>query len=324
MNREVKARLGWVNLYFETEDAGYVCRKCGISRPTLRKWVNRYNEQGIEGLKDQSRRPNSSPNRKITAEIEEKVLSLRKNRNLGVRRLQTELMRLFEIKISIASIHKVLISNEVKPIVKLKRKKKFKLYQRPIPGDRVQIDTCKIMPGIYQYTAIDDCTRFRVLEIYKRRTAKNTLLFLDKMVEEFPFPIQRIQSDRGREFFAEKVQLKMMEYCIKFRPVKPASPHLNGKVERSQKTDLEEFYAMADLSNFESLREELGYWQFYYNWQRPHGSLGGKTPSQFDPKAYNETPLQEEVCNLYDITKEHIQLPVYADELAIRRLKGCP
>ena len=324
MNREVKARLGWVNLYFETEDAGYVCRKCGISRPTLRKWVNRYNEQGIEGLKDQSRRPNSSPNRKITAEIEEKVLSLRKNRNLGVRRLQTELMRLFEIKISIASIHKVLISNEVKPIVKLKRKKKFKRYQRPIPGDRVQIDTCKIMPGIYQYTAIDDCTRFRVLEIYKRRTAKNTLLFLDKMVEEFPFPIQRIQSDRGREFFAEKVQLKMMEYCIKFRPVKPASPHLNGKVERSQKTDLEEFYAMADLSNFESLREELGYWQFYYNWQRPHGSLGGKTPSQFDPKAYNETPLQEEVCNLYDITKEHIQLPVYADELAIRRLKGCP
>jgi transposase InsO family protein len=56
------------------------------------------------------------------------------------------------------------------------------------------------------------------------------------MIEEFPFPIQRIQSDRGREFFAEKVQLKIMEYCIKFRPVKPASPLLNGKVERSQKT----------------------------------------------------------------------------------------
>ena len=63
---------------------------------------------------------------------------------------------------------------EVKPIVKLKRKKKFKRYQRPIPGDRVQIDTCKIMPSIYQYTAVDDCTRFRVLEIYKRRTANNT------------------------------------------------------------------------------------------------------------------------------------------------------
>ena len=47
-----------------------------------------------------------------------------------------------------------------------------------------------------------------------------------------------------------------MAYSIKFRPVKPRSPHLNGKVERSQKTDLEEFYATADLSNFEVLKDE--------------------------------------------------------------------
>jgi transposase InsO family protein len=72
----------------------------------------------------------------------------------------------------------------------------------------------------------------------------------------------------------------MMEYCIKFRPVKPASPHLNGKVERSQKTDLEEFYATAELDNFENLREELACWQFFYNWQRPHSALNGKTPAQ--------------------------------------------
>lgn len=69
----------------------------------------------------------------------------------------------------------------------------------------------------------------------------------------------------------------MMEYCIKFRPIKPTSPHLNGKVERLQKTDLEEFYALADLSVFKKLREELGCWQFFYNWQRPHGALNGRT-----------------------------------------------
>ncbi len=76
----------------------------------------------------------------------------------------------------------------------------------------------------------------------------------------------------------------MMKYCIKFRPIKPASPYLNGKVERSQKTDLEEFYVLAALSDFEKLREELGYWQFFYNWQRPHGALKGKTPSQINAK----------------------------------------
>ncbi|MDB6097282.1 MAG: hypothetical protein JWM09_1560 [Francisellaceae bacterium] len=163
----------------------------------------------------------------------------------------------------------------------------------------------------------------RVLELYKRRTADNTLKFLDKMLEEFPFPIQRIQSDRGYEFFAEKVQLKMMEYCIKFRPNKPASPHLNGKVERSQKTDLEEFYPTVDRSNFEKLKEELAYWQFFYNWQRPHGALKGKTPSQIDCELCDKTPLQEEIETLYDVSKEHIQNPNYFFEMQLRKLKGC-
>jgi len=62
-----------------------------------------------------------------------------------------------------------------------------------------------------------------------------------------PFPIQRIQTDRGTEFFAYKVQETLHELGIKFRPNKPASPHLNGKVERSQKTDKIEFYATVDL-----------------------------------------------------------------------------
>ena len=105
------------------------------------------------------------------------------------------------------------------------------------------MDTCKIAPGLYQYTAIDDCTRIRVLALYKRRSAANSLLFLEKVIEDFPFPIQRIQTDRGREFFAYTFQEKLMEYGIKFRPLKPASPHLNGKVERSQRTDLGEFNA---------------------------------------------------------------------------------
>ena len=68
--------------------------------------------------------------------------------------------------------------------------------------------------------------------------ANNTLKFIEKMVEEFPFPIQRIQSDRGLEFSAETVQRKFIEYGIKFSPIKPASPHLKGKVERSQRTFL--------------------------------------------------------------------------------------
>jgi transposase InsO family protein len=64
-----------------------------------------------------------------------------------------------------------------------------------------------------------------------------------------PFPIQRIQTDRGTEFFAIKVQKYLLRQSIKFRPIKPGSPHLNGKVERSQKTDLSEFYPTIDFTD---------------------------------------------------------------------------
>jgi hypothetical protein len=76
------------------------------------------------------------------------------------------------------------------------------------------MDTCKIRKGFYQYTAIDDCTRFKVLALYPKRTAENTLIFLEKVVEEMPFPIQRIQTDRGLEFFALKVQKRLMEWGV--------------------------------------------------------------------------------------------------------------
>jgi len=64
-----------------------------------------------------------------------------------------------------------------------------------------------------------------------------------------PFAIQRIQTDRGKEFFAYCFQERLMEYGIKFRPIKPRLPHLNGKVERTQRTDLDEFYSTVDIND---------------------------------------------------------------------------
>jgi len=60
-----------------------------------------------------------------------------------------------------------------------------------------------------------------------------------------------------------------MTYSIKFRPVKPESPHLNGKVERSQKTGLDEFSATEDFYSID-LEDKLQEWQPYYNWHRPY------------------------------------------------------
>jgi transposase len=74
-----------------------------------------------------------------------------------------------------------------------------------------------------------------------------------------PFSIQRIQTVRRREFFVEKVQKKLMQYGIKFRPSKPDSIHLNGKVECAQKIDKSEFYATVDI-NSEDTQDKLAEW----------------------------------------------------------------
>ncbi len=266
-----------------------------------------------------------SPARKVLAEQEELILQLRRDRGLGARRIQNELRRLHEISLSLATVHRVLVRNEVKPLKRLRRKKRYKRYSRPIPGDRVQMDTCKIARGLYQYTAIDDCTRYRVLGLYPRRNAACTLVFLERVLEEMPFSIQRVQTDRGREFFAIKVQQCLLDWGIKFRPIKPGSPHLNGKVERSQKTDLEEFYPTVDLDS-EDLDDLLYEWQHYYNWDRPHGSLGGKSPMDRFFELIHDTPLRDEVEAMYDSSRERIQEQNYQFELALRRvekLKRC-
>lgn len=233
MNSDMRKRLLWVQLCQRTAHAGLVCRRCGISYPTLRKWARRYREAGEAGLVSRSRRPTRSPNQRIFEQERALILTLRTDRKLGARRIQNELRRHYDLSLSLDSIHKVLVTSYMPPLVRPARRKTRHRYARLIPGDRVQLDTCKIAPGCYQSTAVNDCPRYRVLAVLTRRTAVSTLVFLERVIEEMPFPVQRVQTDRGRDFFAVAVQQCLMDHCIKFRPNKPASPHLNGKVERS-------------------------------------------------------------------------------------------
>jgi transposase InsO family protein len=169
-----------------------------------------------------------------------------------------------QVKISASTVARVLEKYDRKLLKRYRKPHEFKRYTKDIPGERVQMDVCKISTGIYQYTAIDDCSRFRVLHIYSRRTAKNSIDFLERVVEKMPFPIQRVQTDPGQEFSSLSFQQKLHAYCIKFRLIKLRSPHLNGKVERSYQTDLQEFYATANLKD-PQLNDRLEEWPFHYN-----------------------------------------------------------
>jgi len=74
-----------------------------------------------------------------------------------------------------------------------------------------------------------------VVEVYPRRTAANTLEFLDLVLDAFSFPMQRLQTDNGTEFTVYTVQEFFLDCCIKFRPIPPRTPHLNGKSNECSK-----------------------------------------------------------------------------------------
>lgn len=303
----LRARLSWVKHYEASKNAGLTCLRCGISRPTLRKWWRRYQQSGEAGLHSQSRRRKTTPAPKVTAEHEQRITELRTKRKLGPKGIQNELRRLHQVSLSTATIWRGLHRRGVSASVRPRRRVKgTKRYSRPVPGDRVQMDTCKIRKGLYQFTAVDDCTRLRVLALFPNRKAESAAEFVQQHVlKRFPFPVQRIQTDRGPEFIGDTFQRTLRAEKIKFRPVRPRSPHLNGKVERSQQTDRVEFWATVDVGEpIDTLGPALSEWQTYYNTERGHSSLAGKTPQQRYDELLALIPSREAVQRQYDPTKE--------------------
>ena len=86
MDAEMQRRLRWVELFFKIKNYGVVCLRCGMSRPTLRKWVRQFQENGMDGLRAASKRPKSSPAAKVADKHREWIRELRK-RGLGSRRI---------------------------------------------------------------------------------------------------------------------------------------------------------------------------------------------------------------------------------------------
>jgi transposase InsO family protein len=128
----------------------------------------------------------------------------------------------------------------------------------------------------YQYTAIDDATRIRALKIYTRHNQKNAIDFIDYVIKKFPFRIHTVRTDRGHEFQA-LFHWHVEDSGIRHVYIKPRSPQLNGKVERSHRSDKEEFYQLLTYTDDVDLNKKLGEWERFYNFGRPHGAFNGNT-----------------------------------------------
>ncbi|MEV6258871.1 DDE-type integrase/transposase/recombinase [Nocardia sp. NPDC051911] len=121
----------------------------------------------------------------------------------------------------------------------------------------------------YQFTAIDDCMRLRILKIYPRNNQKTAIQFLDYVLPQLPFAVETIQTDNGAEF-QSGFHRHVLDKGINHVYIKPRTPRLNGKVERSHRIDAEEFYRLLDgvvIDDVNIFNAKLKEWQDYYNYR---------------------------------------------------------
>ncbi len=264
----------------------FECKEYGIPRSSYYEWKKRYELEGEKGLKRKKPIAHNHP-KKIPENVVDKVIDLRTNFKLGSIRITWYLDRYHGIKISESSVYRILVKNGLRRLPKSASKKTLhtKRYAKKVPGHQVQVDVkFAIFENAggkkirrYQFTAIDDATRIRALKMYKRHNQASAIDFIEYVIEKFPFRMHTIRTDRGHEFQARfhwHVEDKGMRHVY----IKPRSPQLNGKVERSHRTDQEEFYQLLTYTDDVDLNKKLKVWEDFYNFNRPHGAFDGKTP----------------------------------------------
>jgi transposase len=169
------------------------CRYYGISRQCFYGWLRRYQADGLDGLKDRSSRPHHSP-RVTQAEVIEKIIWLRKHYHFGPAKIAMYLARYHDVTISTSGVWRILKRLGMNRLPASQRYRRhnlrWKRYEKQRPGHQLQVDVKFIEPlgqtgrrrKFYQFTAIDDCTRLRVLRAFPRCDQKTAIAFIDDVM----------------------------------------------------------------------------------------------------------------------------------------------
>lgn len=188
------------------------------SRQNIYRWKKKY-DGDIHSLADRSHRPHSHPKQHTEAEITLVKNMRRRNPHDGLVVFWVKLRRRGYTR-SISGLYKLLRRIGGAPIKLPNPKYIPKPYeQMRYPGQKVQIDV-KYVPSVclvgeaaedakecggyyYQYTFIDEYSRFRYLEAFKEKDTYTSTIFLKHVVEKFPYAIECVQTNNGFEFTNE-------------------------------------------------------------------------------------------------------------------------
>lgn len=299
MNRiaqEAHARQRMLEYFLRHGNATETSIRYHVSRKTLYKWLKRY-DGTWQSLVERSRRPHRSPRAHRPEEIRQIRRLVKKHHWEDLILAYQELREKYSYTRSYGGFKRIVSKLAAGKGNKKRKKRQNKPYQRAeYPGQKVQVDV-KFVPGecvtdgrkYYQFTAIDECTRWTYRQMYDEHSTYSAEAYLISLIQHCPFPIREIQTDNGTEFTKALIsndpndkslfEKKLEEYQISYHRIRIATPRHNGKVERQHRIDQQRFYDRLRMYSLEDGRKQLAVYQKKSNDCIKH-CLGLRSPNE--------------------------------------------
>ena len=278
----------------------HVADELGISRATGYKWWARFRAEGWAGLEDRSSRPKSCPHR-TPRQMERRVEALRRSRKLGPARIG------WRLGMPASTVHRILVRRGLNRLAWMDRPtgRVVRRIEHARPGEQVQIDVKKlgrIPPGggwrahgrgnvvdhsatrvgyAFIHTAIDSHTRVVYSEVHRDEKAVTAIGFWNRVhtwFAEHGIAIEVAQTDNGACYKAHAFRAAVEATGVRHHRLPPRRPQWNGKVERFNRTLLDEWAYVRVYRSEAARTRALDRWLHLYNHHRAHSSLRGQAP----------------------------------------------
>ena len=288
-----------------------VAAQMGVSRQSAYKWWERWRAEGVDGLVDRSSRPHVSPNR-TPPQVQEQIVELRTGLKLGPARIAGRL------GVPSSTVHRVLVRLGINRLAWMDRPtgRVIRRIHTSRPGELVHVDVKKLgrVPDgggwrvhgraatsigrerrargmSYVHTAIDAYSRLAYSEIRDDERGPTCAEFIERAFAFFHdygiSVIEAVLTDNARNYTGQHFTTALDG--VAHRRIRPYTPRTNGKVERFNRTLLDEWAYVRPYSSDEQRAAALDEWLHMYNHHRYHTAIGGPPVTRVNnlPGHYN-------------------------------------
>lgn len=270
-------------------------RQFNTTSKTVDKWVKRFREEGVDGLRDRSSRPLSSPGQTVPATCAA-IEALRRERHTGKHIAA-------EVGVSPATVSRVLRRLGLNRLSALEPADPVRRYERQHPGELIHIDIKKLgkfnrighritgdrtgqsnTRGVgweFVHVCIDDASRVAFSRVMKDEKRASAVAFLKAAVAYYAslgVKVERVMTDNGSCYRSRAFAKACKKLGLKHIRTKPYTPKTNGKAERFIQTSLREWAYARAFNTSNERAADLPRWLHHYNWHRPHGSIKSMPP----------------------------------------------